>query len=59
MCQRIGLSPMGTSGFGTVGLCSLIRVPRPPHRMIVGTVLVGTVLVGTVLAVGERSTMAQ
>ena len=36
MCHRMGRFPMGTIGLGMVGLYSLIRVPRPPHRMIVG-----------------------
>src|SRR5918995_2968757 len=37
MCQRIGRPPMGSIGFGTSALTSLIRVPRPPQRMTVGT----------------------
>src|SRR5919112_3987206 len=32
-CQRIGRPPISTSGFGTSGLCSCSRVPRPPQRI--------------------------
>src|SRR6266540_5233477 len=37
MCHRIGRSPIGSMGFGTSGFTSLMRVPRPPQRMTVGT----------------------
>src|SRR5258707_7594585 len=33
-CHRIGRPPISTSGFGTAGMCSCSRVPRPPHRII-------------------------
>ena len=33
MCQRIGLPPISTIGFGRTSVSSLIRVPRPPARM--------------------------
>ena len=33
MCQRIGLPPISTIGFGRVAVSSLRRVPRPPARM--------------------------
>ncbi len=36
MCHRMGRFPIGTIGLGMVELYSLIRVPRPPQRMIVG-----------------------
>src|SRR6185312_16717671 len=36
-CQRIGIPPISTSGFGISWLCSCRRVPRPPHRITTGT----------------------
>ena len=33
MCQRIGLPPISTIGFGRRLVSSLMRVPRPPARM--------------------------
>src|SRR3954451_2042370 len=33
MCQRIGLPPMSTIGFGRNSVSSRIRVPCPPQRM--------------------------
>src|ERR1039458_2507262 len=35
-CHRIGCSPMGTIGLGRNSVSSLMRVPRPPHRMKTG-----------------------
>lgn len=32
MCQRIGLPPISTIGFGFVAVSSLMRVPRPPAK---------------------------
>ena len=33
MCQRIGLPPISTIGFGRGPVSSLSRVPRPPARI--------------------------
>jgi hypothetical protein len=33
MCQRIGLPPISTIGFGLTAVSSLILVPIPPARM--------------------------
>src|SRR5689334_17288194 len=35
-CQRIGLPPISTSGFGIACVCSWSRVPRPPQRIATG-----------------------
>ena len=35
MCQRIGLPPISTIGFGRTVVSSLSRVPMPPARMTV------------------------
>src|ERR1035437_3439772 len=35
-CQRIGCSPMGTIGLGRNSASSLMRVPKPPHKMKTG-----------------------
>src|SRR3989344_6640096 len=36
MCQSIGRSPIGTSGFGIPSVSSLRRPPRPPQKMTTG-----------------------
>src|SRR3989338_6633605 len=33
MCQRIGMPPISTSGFGRNSVSSRILVPLPPHKM--------------------------
>ena len=33
MCQRIGLPPISTIGFGRTDVSSASRVPRPPARI--------------------------
>ena len=33
MCQRIGLPPISTMGFGRTEVSSEMRVPSPPARM--------------------------
>ena len=35
MCQRIGIPPISTIGFGRTLVSSLSRVPIPPARMTV------------------------
>ena len=37
MCQRIGIPPISTIGFGRMLVSSLSRVPIPPARMTVFT----------------------
>src|SRR5262245_24125503 len=33
MCQRIGLPPISTRGFGRTTVSSAMRVPRPPAKI--------------------------
>jgi hypothetical protein len=33
MCQRIGIPPISTIGFGLIEVSSEIRVPSPPARI--------------------------
>src|SRR5918994_2032901 len=54
MCHRIGRGPIGSSGLGISGFTSPMRVPRPPHRMIVGRPVSPTT--GTVPALDRAST---
>src|SRR5208282_2738328 len=35
-CHRIGCSPMGTIGLGRNSVSSLMRVPKPPHKIKTG-----------------------
>src|SRR5688572_12937011 len=50
MCQRIGFSPICTSGLGTLSVSSRRRVPMPPHRITTGMSSSGVRVIASVAA---------
>src|SRR3954471_15919333 len=56
MCQRIGCSPMSTSGLGMLSVTLRSRVPMPPHRITTGISETGTESVGAATVSFRRST---